>query len=143
MDLSFLNKCLDKDYSICFRLTCHNYVPRHFHITEAAVVEKKFTDCGGNKHQEKYISLQIWVSDDTDHQLTSEKMRKLLSTIDKGNECLPVKIEYEEKTLGFYDICEAQYSSDHLIFNLGRIVAKCLAEDQCKPKTNCCNSNCC
>ena len=49
-------------------------VPAHFHVTEIGLHIKQYVDCGGQMRSEKKASMQLWVADDLDHRLSSEKL---------------------------------------------------------------------
>ena len=106
MKLSFLRKVTEKNCELRFQLPSGKTIPIHAHITEAAVNSKEFTDCGGVRRLDKYVTLQLWVSTDIDHRLNSDKFKKIISTINVENDDLEVFFEYEEQTTGRYSCDE-------------------------------------
>jgi hypothetical protein len=81
MKISQVFKLLDSiadDYSIIFKTPDCKLLPLHFHVTEAASVQKKFVDCGGVEREESYASIQLWTADDYDHRITTGKLRKII-----------------------------------------------------------------
>jgi hypothetical protein len=111
-------------------------VPKHFHITEAGIVTKRFIDCGGTIRSEKAISFQLWVASDTEHRLEPAKLLKIISLSEPlfNNEDLGIEIEYQSETIGRYSL---DFQMDNFL-----LIAKqtdCLAKDNCgvhekKPK---------
>lgn len=144
MKLSFLRKIADKNCELRFQLPSGKTIPIHAHVTEAAVNSKEFTDCGGVKRLDKYITLQLWVSHDIDHRLNSDKFKKIISTINVENDDLEVFFEHEEQTIGRYSCDEVVIYRDYVVFILDRVAAQCLAEDKCLVEKSCCSdTNCC
>jgi hypothetical protein len=41
-------------------------VPAHAHVTEVALMTRRFVDCGGTHRMERRIQLQLWVANDVD-----------------------------------------------------------------------------
>lgn len=81
-------------------------VPAHFHITEAGLTTKLFLDCGGQRREERYANLQIWVAHDTQHRLTPEKLLGILDQTAAlyGNEDPEMEVEYQTETVGRYGV---------------------------------------
>ena len=69
MNLNTFFEHLDQVEELTFVLPNGTYVPPHFHLTEVALVSKKFVDCGGTMRDENVISFQLWSADDYDHRL--------------------------------------------------------------------------
>jgi hypothetical protein len=128
MKQSHLIECLQKSGLIQFVLPNGERVAPHFHITEVGLNIRHFVDCGGTERKERYISLQLWVADDTEHRLSPAK---LLSIIQKampiiGSEDLDVEVEYQGQS-----ICRYGLAFDGTFFHLTAKQTRCLAEDQC------------
>ncbi|MBU3714538.1 MAG: hypothetical protein FGM46_06270 [Ferruginibacter sp.] len=128
MKISEFKISLEKLSQLNFVQPNGNFVPRHFHITEAGLTTKQFIDCGGTVRLEKNISFQIWVANDFEHRLEVEKFRKIidLSTPLFGNEDLEVEVEYQSETISRYAI---DFNGHHFV-----MVPKqtdCLAKDHC------------
>ncbi|MBX7242897.1 MAG: metalloregulator ArsR/SmtB family transcription factor [Bacteroidia bacterium] len=128
MNLTAFKKSLKTTDSLTFFLANGSPVPAHFHITEAGLVTKHFIDCGGTVRQEKRISMQIWVAEDTDHRLTPKKLLNIIEMAEKlfGNEDLPVEMEYQAETIGKYDVA---FSENRFV--LHPKYTDCLAKEQC------------
>ena len=47
--------------SLHFVLPDEQAIPSHFHITEIALVDKTYIDCGGTKRHEQIVTMQLWV----------------------------------------------------------------------------------
>jgi len=60
-------------------------VPAHFHVTEIGLHIKQYVDCGGQMRSEKKASMQLWVADDLDHRLSSEKLIGIGGRIPRTN----------------------------------------------------------
>ena len=58
MNLNTLFEHIDQVEELTFVLPWY-HVPRHFHLTEVALVSKKFVDCGGTMRDENVISFQF------------------------------------------------------------------------------------
>ncbi|MEX1212467.1 MAG: DUF6428 family protein [Balneolaceae bacterium] len=107
-----------------------SYVPSHFHITEAGVTTKRFIDCGGTARSESYLTLQAWSAEDTDHRLTPSKLARILELAQPvlGTEDLPVVVEYQQETVGLYDL---EFEPASREFYLAPRETDCLAKDRC------------
>jgi hypothetical protein len=157
MKLSQFNQLLDKVNQLNFVQPNGNFVPRHFHITEAGLTTKHFIDCGGTVRTEKTISCQLWTANDFEHRLEPKKLKKILHLAEPlfGNEDLDIEIEYQTETISRFGL-----DFDGQNFLLTAKQTDCLAKDHCgippeklnvklsdlKPaQTNCCTpgGGCC
>src|SRR3954447_22197634 len=66
------------DLNVRFALPDGQQVHAHAHVTEVALIEKKFVDCGGTFRTDSFCRLQTWVADDLDHRLTAGTLLKIL-----------------------------------------------------------------
>src|SRR6476659_8317127 len=82
-----------------FRLQLPNGspVPVSFHVTEVGRLQKNFMDCGGLLRESVSCQLQVWVGEDYDHRIETEKAAKILDRAKAllPDESVPVEIEYE------------------------------------------------
>lgn len=128
MKLSEFKNHLSTLKNINFVLPNGNFVPRHFHITEAGLVTKHFIDCGGDVHTEKTIVLQIWVAEDYEHRLKPTGLLNIFN-ISKGvlgDEDLEVEVEYQTETIGIYKLA---FQTEHFV--LQPKFTDCLAKVTC------------
>lgn len=104
------------------------YVPQHFHITEAGLNTKHYVDCGGTIRNEKSLSIQLWVANDVQHRLSPQKLLGILGIAQPlfGNDDLDVDVEYQTDTVGRYGIEFADGT-----FRLTPTYTNCLALDRC------------
>jgi hypothetical protein len=121
--------------NIRFILPTGTKAPSHAHVTEVALIEKKFIDCGGTFRTDSLCRLQTWFADDTDHRLTAAK---LLSILDKsasflGNDDLEVDVEHEAPFVSQFPIEKIEVEGEELAIRLGIKHTACLAEDRCLP----------
>src|SRR3984957_8537868 len=138
MQISELKKTLaENSYrNIRFILTTGTKAPPHAHVTEVALIEKKFIDCGGTFRTDSLCRLQTWFDDDTDHRITAGK---LLAILDKaasflGTEDLEVDVEHEAPFVSQFPIEKADVDGDALSIYFGIKHTDCLARtDACHP----------
>ena len=121
MKLSEFKNQLDNVSEINFVQPSGQFIPKHFHITEAGLVTKHFIDCGGTVRTDKTINLQVWVSSDTHHRLEAKKLLKIISLSEEL-----FGIEYQTETVGRYGL-----DSDGINFLLTAKQTDCLAKDHC------------
>lgn len=152
MNLSTLKSTLSNIDSVHFQLENGSKVPSHFHVTEIALMDKTFIDCGGTLRKEQKISLQLWSSVDFHHRLKPSKLIDIIDlSIDKLNlPDLEVEVEYQADTIGVYSL---DFDGEKYILQSKH--TDCLAKDNCgipvqlatKAKeavSNCCSgSSCC
>lgn len=119
------------------------FVPEHYHITEIGHVKKNFFDCGGTARSTESCVLQIWVANDTQHRLNTNKLLKIVeSSSSIISDDLPVEVEYEEyDTISNFILNSSELSPRGVIFYLASKHTNCLAPDKCK--VNSCSSSCC
>ena len=123
---------LNREKAFRLQLPDETSVPISFHITEVAVVEKTFIDCGGTRRQSKTCQLQAWVGPDRDHRIASGKMADILAlaaTFLEGE--LPFEIEYESTTFSQYPVSGARVSDDAVTLLLTTKHTACLAPELC------------
>ena len=103
-------------------------IPAHFHVTEVGQTTKNYIDCGSTVREDKCISMQLWVADDINHRLSPQKLAGII--LQSANlwkqEDLPIEMEYQEGTIGRYDV-----SFSNGKFMLCSKQTACLAPDQC------------
>jgi hypothetical protein len=144
MQISEFKKTLSENScrNIRFMLPTGTKTPPHAHVTEVALIEKKFIDCGGTFRTDSLCRLQTWFADDTDHRLTAGK---LLAILDKsafflGTTDLEVDVEHEAPFVSQFPIEKLEVDDEVLCIHLGIKHVACLAEDRCLPpnlnKTN-------
>jgi len=154
MKLSQLKTLLSGIDFLQFKLWDGSLVPKHFHVTEIGVINKKFIDCGGTIRKEEKINFQLWYSDDLDHRLAPEKLAHIiqLSEQELNLKDAEIEVEYQGDTIGKFEL-----SFDGAAFVLLPTRTDCLAKDTCGiPETtaerplstlqnSCCdpNSGCC
>lgn len=135
------------DFGLAFKTPDRKLVPAHFHVTEAAVVRKKFKDCGGTERHESFASIQLWVAGDTEHRIKAGKLRKImLDNLLSNEEDFDLVVEYENDTVCLYNIDSAEVCGSSLVFQLAKRKTDCLAPDKCgiKDETqSCCPAGCC
>lgn len=136
-----------KDQRMHFIFPDDSFIPDHYHITEVGKVRKDFIDCGGTTRKVCSCVLQVWVADDIDHRL---KTNKLLEILNKANSLLElseeiIEIEYEDKVISQYKLVGFEDTPSGLLFYLGKKHTDCLAPEKCLPKKGCCGGKkgCC
>ncbi len=149
MKLRELKANLQDLESLNFILPNGNKVPAHFHITEAGRVTKDFVDCGGTIRSEKSLLLQLWVSIDFHHRLSSEKFLKILEIYERnfGEDDLEIEVEYQGETINKHGL-----EFEEGKFYLTQTNTTCLAKESCgipkvklplnkikELKSDCCN----
>ncbi len=128
MKLSTFKQHLNMLSAINFVQPNGRHVPNHFHITEAGLVTKNFVDCGGTVREEKAVTFQVWVAQDTDHRLEPTKLLKIISLSQKlfGNEDLDIEVEYQTDTIGKYGL---DFEGENFILTTKQ--TDCLAKENC------------
>jgi hypothetical protein len=128
MKLSEVKNILSTAREIHFVLENGEQVPAHFHVTEVGVVSKHFIDCGGTVRDEKVANFQLWEANDYDHRLEPAKLSKIIALSEKvlGMEDLEVEVEYQQATIGKYEL-----GFDGRHFVLHSKTTNCLAPDKC------------
>lgn len=128
MKLSTFKNHLDNVTQLNFVQPNGNFVPRHFHITEAGLTTKHFIDCGGTVRTEKTISFQLWTANDFEHRLEPQKLKKIIAIAEPlfGNEDLDIEIEYQTETISRYGL-----DFDGNKFLMSSKQTDCLAKDHC------------
>ncbi|WP_099367571.1 DUF6428 family protein [Sphingobacterium sp. 1.A.4] len=136
MKLSAIKEILPTLSEVSFQLEDGSFVPTHFHVTEVGQVNKNYIDCGGKIRHDKTVSFQLWHANDVDHRLFPEKLLNIivLSEIKLGIEDAEVEVEFQQQTIGKFDL---DFNVQH--FLLKNKNTACLAEDACgipteKPK---------
>ena len=103
-------------------------VPAHAHVTEVALMTRRFVDCGGTHRMERRIQLQLWVANDVDHRLEPTKLLRIIRETEAWMEWdnHEVEIEYQGKTIERYgvEIMEG-------VLALQPLQTNCLAQDRC------------
>lgn len=128
MKLSMFKKKLTEARVVNFVQANGQFVPRHFHITEAGLITKHFIDCGGTIRQEKKISFQVWVAVDTEHRLMPEKLLGIIRKAESlfGSDDLDIEVEYQTDTIGKFSL---DMQGDN--FLLMPTYTDCLAKNNC------------
>lgn len=123
------------DHGIELQLPDGTTAPAHFHITEVGHISKTFIDCGGKPHSTEACLLQVWVADDTDHRVNTDKLLKIFDQAEKvlPNLELPVELEYECPVLTQLPLEDYQSADGILRLRLGQKHTDCLAKDICIP----------
>lgn len=155
MNLSEVKTALEQVDAIVFQLPDGEFVPAHFHVTEIGKINKQFIDCGRVLRKEEKINFQLWSSEDVEHRLSPEKLRRI---IDLSEEKLKagegeIEVEYQGKTIEKYSL---DFNGEYFLLTTQH--TGCLAKVDCgipakKQKvglselknSNCCepNSGCC
>lgn len=128
MKLSEIKNILKTAETVHFILPGGSAVPEHFHVTEVGLITKNFIDCGGTVRNETVVNFQLWDANDFEHRL---KPQKLLNIIELSETVLGIKdfeieVEYQERTIGKYDL---DFNGNDFVL-LNKQTA-CLAQDQC------------
>jgi hypothetical protein len=129
----FLSQNVQRD--IRFVLPTGTKVPPHVHVTEVALIQKSFIDCGETFRTDSLCRLQTWFADDTDHRLTAGKLLAILeksAAFLKSDE-LEVDVEHEAPFVSLFPIEKAGVEGNALAICLGIKHTACLAEDRCLP----------
>ena len=128
MKLSELQQALSQMDDVNFKTPDGNFIPRHFHLTEIGLNTKSFIDCGGKRHDDKKVSLQLWTSIDYAHRLKADKFQNIINSslpLFEGND-LDVEVEYQTETISKFAL-----SFDGQQFQLIGTKTDCLATDLC------------
>nr|WP_315222807.1 DUF6428 family protein [uncultured Flavobacterium sp.] len=136
MKLSEIKKTLETVETVNFQLPNGNFVPENFHVTEVGLITKSFIDCGGTVRKETVVNFQLWDANDFDHRLKPNKLLNIIELSEKvlGIEDFEIEVEYQDTTIGKYDL--GFNGKDFMLLNKQ---TACLAQDQCgipseKPK---------
>jgi hypothetical protein len=128
MKLSEIKNHLSTATGVTFQLPNGTFVPEHFHVTEVGIITKNFIDCGGTVRKESVVNFQLWDANDFDHRLKAQKLLNIIALSEKvlGLEDLEIEVEYQDNTIGKYDL---GYNGETFLL-LNKQTA-CLALDQC------------
>ena len=157
MKLHEFKSLLRREQGKHFRLQLPNGspVPVSFHVTEVGRVQKNFIDCGGVTRETVACQLQVWVGEDYNHRIETEKASKIL---DKArpllpDESVPVEIEYEDEVISQYTIDDYETNAEAIVLRLAPKHTDCLAKELCgvpvaagageEQKAPCCAPGCC
>ncbi|WP_163409848.1 DUF6428 family protein [Flavobacterium ajazii] len=128
MKLSDVKQILPTLENVEFQLENGTYVPEHFHVTEVGQITRNFIDCGGIIRTEKMVNFQLWDANDFEHRLKPNKLLNIikLSEDKLGIEDFEVEVEYQNDTIGRYDL-----EFNGKTFVLKSKTTACLAQDNC------------
>ena len=128
MKLSEIKTILETVETVNFQLPNGNFVPEHFHVTEVGFITKNFIDCGGTVRKETVVNFQLWDANDFEHRLKPNKLTHIIELSEKilGIEDFEIEVEYQDTTIGKYDL--GFNGKDFLLLNKQ---TACLAQDQC------------
>jgi hypothetical protein len=103
-------------------------IAAHYHITEIGLVLKNYVDCGGVVRQERKATMQIWLANDTDHRLSTQK---LLEIIEKSEQLFGLKdeeleVEFQGQTIETYGLVAQDFG-----FQFTSKKTTCLAPGHC------------
>jgi len=136
MKLSEIKKILNTVETVNFQLPNGSFVPEHFHVTEVGLITKNFIDCGGTVRKETVVNFQLWDANDFEHRLKPQKLIHIIELSEKvlGIEDFEIEVEYQDTTIGKYDL-----GFNGKDFELLNKKTACLAQEQCgipseKPK---------
>jgi hypothetical protein len=121
------------DLPVRFHIPSGQPVPAHAHVTEVALIDKKFVDCGGTFRSQSLCRLQTWVSDDYDHRLNAGTLLKIL---EKGasflqTEDIEVDVEHELDYITQFPIASAEANDSEMVIQLASRHTDCLAKEKC------------
>ena len=130
---NFLNQGREKN--VRFILPTGSKVPPHAHVTEVALIEKKYIDCGGTFRNDSTCRMQVWFQEDTDHRLTAGKLLSILhkSASFLQTDDIDVDIEYEAPFIAQFPVAQVHADAEAVVVTLGIKHTACLAEDKCLP----------
>jgi len=138
MKLSEIKKILTTVEAVNFQLPNGEFVPEYFHVTEVGLITKNFIDCGGTVRKETIVNFQLWDANDFEHRLKPQKLIHIIELSEKvlGIEDFEIEVEYQDTTIGKYDL-----DFNGKDFQLLNKKTACLAQEQCgvpaeKPKLN-------
>jgi len=128
MKLSEIKTILETVETVNFQLPNGNFVPEHFHVTEVGLITKNFIDCGGTVRKETVVNFQLWDANDFEHRLKPKKLIHIIELSEKilGIEDFEIEVEYQDTTIGKYDL--GFNGKDFLLLNKQ---TACLAQEQC------------
>lgn len=128
MKLSEIKQILQSVENVEFQLENGRFVPEHFHVTEIGKVTKNFIDCGGTIRKEEKVNFQLWNANDYEHRLKPAKLLHIIQLSEEklGIEDSEIEVEYQDKTIGKYDL---EFNGKNFI--LKNKLTACLAEDAC------------
>ena len=128
MKLSQIKSILKTVEAVNFTLPNGTSVPEHFHVTEVGLITKNFIDCGGTVRKETVVNFQLWDANDFEHRLKPQKLINIIELSEKvlGIEDFEIEVEYQDTTIGKYDL-----DFDGNDFVLLNKQTACLAQDQC------------
>jgi len=138
MKLSEIKQILNTVEAVNFQLPNGSYVPEYFHVTEVGLITKNFIDCGGTVRKETVVNFQLWNANDLEHRLKPQKLIHIIELSEKilGIEDFEIEVEYQDQTIGKYDL-----DFNGKDFQLLNKQTACLAQENCgipneKPKLN-------
>lgn len=128
MKLSDIKEILPTLENVEFQLENGIMVPEHFHVTEVGQITKNFIDCGGVIRSEKVVNFQLWNADDFEHRLKPGKLLNIIKLSEEklGIEDSEIEVEYQDKTIGKYDL---DFNGKNFV--LKNKATACLASDAC------------
>ncbi|MDF2553851.1 MAG: hypothetical protein K0R77_3126 [Chryseobacterium sp.] len=128
MKLSTIKEILPTLENVEFQLENGTFVPEHFHVTEVGQITKNFIDCGGVIRSEKTVNFQLWNANDFEHRLKPGKLLNIIKLSEEklGIEDSEIEVEYQDKTIGKYDL---EFNGKNFI--LVNKTTACLAQDAC------------
>ncbi|KRD10272.1 hypothetical protein ASE21_11180 [Flavobacterium sp. Root901] len=128
MKLSEIKKILPDLENTVFQLENGTFVPENFHVTEIGTTTKKFIDCGGVIRNESVINFQLWNAEDYEHRLKPTKLLNIIKLSEEklNIEDLEIEVEYQNETIGRYDLA---FNGNHFV--LKNKNTACLANTAC------------
>lgn len=123
------------DATIRFRLPGGELTPAHAHVTEVALITKRFIDCGGTFREDAMCRLQTWVADDYAHRLVAGKLAKILEKARPilGEQDLEVDVEHDLGFVSQFPLEAVELVGSELILCLQGRNTACLAPELCCP----------
>ena len=96
-------------------------LPLHLHVTEIGRENRDFLDCGGARRKRERCVLQLWVGEDVDHRLVSDK---LLGIVDMGSvlfehDIPEVWVEWEIGSVSQYPLSSFRVDGSFVLIGLG------------------------
>lgn len=123
------------DGNVRFQLPSGERIAPHAHVTEVALIEKKFVDCGGTFRNESMCRMQTWVAEDVEHRLTAGTLLKILNKAAAflQTEEICVDVEHELDYITQFPLERVERAGDEVVLRLELRHTDCLAREKCCP----------